>query len=49
MAIPENPFVGKKCIQEDDPIRLILDNKMNSEDHQMFEEQLDREIMKVCG
>ena len=32
MAVPENPFKDKKIIQEDDPIRKRLEEKMNSAD-----------------
>jgi hypothetical protein len=30
MSIPENPFIGKNIIQEDDPIRKRLEEKFNT-------------------
>ncbi len=29
-ALPSNPFVGKKCIQEDNVVRAALESKFNS-------------------
>lgn len=46
MAIPKNPFVDKKIIQEDDPIRIRLEEKMNStDDTGKLEVELDN-VMK---
>lgn len=45
MAIPENPFENKQCVQEDDPIRKRLEEKMNStEDTQKMDSELDSAI-----
>jgi len=30
IALPENPFEGKKCIQEENPVRRALEGKFNS-------------------
>jgi hypothetical protein len=45
MALPENPFEGKQIIQEDDPIRKRLEEKMNSsEDTSKLDVELDNAI-----
>jgi len=49
MAVPEDPFNGKKVIQEDDPIRVMIDNKMNTEEGKELEMELDNKIMAVCS
>lgn len=42
MAIPENPFENKQIIQEDDPIRKRLEEKVNtSEDIEKLDAELD--------
>lgn len=48
MAVPKNPFVGKKVIQEDDPIRVLVDNLMNTEEGKQLDEELDKKVMPVC-
>jgi hypothetical protein len=38
MALPENPFLGKKCIQTTNPVRLAVESKFNnSEDIQKLD------------
>ena len=45
MAIPENPFENKDCIQLNDPIRKRMEEKMNSsEDIQKLDAELDNKI-----
>ena len=42
MALPENPFDNKQIIQEDDPIRKRLEEKMtSSDDSSKLEIELD--------
>ena len=42
MAVPENPFEGKTCIQADDPIRCAIEQKIGQSASSM--EQLDKEF-----
>jgi hypothetical protein len=30
MALPQNPFENKQCIQQDDDVRIALENKMST-------------------
>lgn len=60
MAVPANPFEGKKCIQEDNPVRMALEAKFNSsEDLQKLDVELDNtmkskmndatgKVLKLC-
>ena len=46
MSLPENPFEGKQIIQEDDPIRKRLEEKMNTSfDVSKLDQELDN-VMK---
>jgi len=42
MALPENPFQDKKCIQSNNPVRMAVESKFNnSEDIQKLDQEYD--------
>jgi hypothetical protein len=43
MARPANPFVGKKCIQADNELRMALEKKLSTAgaDHGILDAELD--------